>query len=170
MELETIKSDVVKIKEEYNIKNNLTGKTIFDRYVIDYAQQGLLNKEVFDGVYKVEEIIGIAKDYQHHDHTSRDSITQKVAYLKENIEFSDIEEVLNSLPKSIYRVKGVIKTTDVANPIVINYSFGDVSYEELDSYSQPSIMIFIGEDIDKDVNMLTSKFNFLNVPLFKVKK
>jgi G3E family GTPase len=170
MELEAIKSDVVKIKEEYNIKNNLTGKTIFDRYVIDYAQQGLLNKEVFDGVYKVEEIIGIAKDYQHHDHTSRDSITQKVAYLKENIEFSDIEEVLNSLPKSIYRVKGVIKTTDVANPIVINYSFGDVSYEELDSYSQPSIMIFIGEDIDKDVNMLTSKFNFLNVPLFKVKK
>ena len=170
MELETITSDVVKIKEEYNIKNNLTGKTIFDRYVIDYAQQGLLNKEVFDGVYKVEEIIGIAKDYQHHDHTSRDSITQKVAYLKENIEFSDIEEVLNSLPKSIYRVKGVIKTTDVANPIVINYSFGDVSYEELDSYSQPSIMIFIGEDIDKDVNMLTSKFNFLNVPLFKVKK
>jgi G3E family GTPase len=170
MELEAIKSDVVKIKEEYNIKNNLTGKTIFDRYVIDYAQQGLLNKEVFDGVYKVEEIIGIAKDYQHHDHTSRDSITQKVAYLKENIEFSDIEEVLNSLPKSIYRVKGVIKTTDVANPIVINYSFGDVSYEELDSYSQPSIIIFIGEDIDKDVNMLTSKFNFLNVPLFKVKK
>lgn len=170
MELEAIKSDVVKIKEEYNIKNNLTGKTIFDRYVIDYAQQGLLNKEVFDGVYKVEEIIGIAKDYQHHDHTSRDSITQKVAYLKENIEFSDIEEVLNSLPKSIYRVKGVVKTTDVANPIVINYSFGDVSFEELDSYTQPSIMIFIGEDIDKDVNLLTSKFNFLNVPLFKVKK
>jgi G3E family GTPase len=170
MELEAIKSDVVKIKEEYNIKNNLTGKTIFDRYVIDYAKQGLLNKEVFDGVYKVEEIIGIAKDYQHHDHTSKDSITQKVAYLKENIEFSDIEEVLNSLPKSIYRVKGVIKTTDVTNPIVINYSFGDVSFEALDSYTQPSIMIFIGEDIDKDVNILTSKFNFLNVPLFKIKK
>jgi G3E family GTPase len=170
MELEAIKSDVVKIKEEYNIKNNLTGKTIFDRYVIDYAKQGLLNKEVFDGVYKVEEIISIAKDYQHHDHTSKDSITQKVAYLKENIEFSDIEEVLNSLPKSIYRVKGVIKTTDVTNPIVINYSFGDVSFEALDSYTQPSIMIFIGEDIDKDVNILTSKFNFLNVPLFKIKK
>jgi G3E family GTPase len=170
MELEAIKNDVVKIKEEYNIKNNLTGKTIFDRYVIDYAKQGLLNKEVFDGVYKVEEIIGIAKDYQHHYHTSKDSITQKVAYLKENIEFSDIEEVLNSLPKSIYRVKGVIKTTDVTNPIVINYSFGDVSFEALDSYTQPSIMIFIGEDIDKDVNILTSKFNFLNVPLFKIKK
>ena len=170
MELEAIKSDVVRIKEEYNIKNNLTGKTIFDRYVIDYAQQGLLNKEVFDGVYKVEEIIGIAKDYQHHDHTSRDSITQKVAYLKENIDFNDIEKVLNSLPKSIYRVKGVVKTKDVANPIVINYAFGDISFEELDSYAQPSIMIFIGEDIDKDVNMLTSKFNFLNIPLFKVKK
>lgn len=170
IELETVKKDVIAIKEEYNIKNNLTGKMIFDRYVIDTAQQGILNKEVFDGVYKVDEIIGFAKDYQHLDHTSRDSITQKVAYLKENIEFNDIESVLNSLPKSIYRVKGVVRTKDVTNPLVINYSFGDVSFEELDSYKEPSIMIFIGEAIDNDVNELIKKFDFLQIPLFKVKK
>jgi len=169
-ELETIKKDVIQIKEEYNIKNNLTGKMIFDRYIIDYAQQGILNKEVFEGVYKVDEIVGLAKDYQQHDHTTRGSITQKVAYLKENIEFNDVEEVLNLLPKSIYRVKGVVKTKDVPNTIVINYAFGDVSFEELDSYTEPSIMIFIGEDIEKDVNQLIAKFDFLNIPLFKVKK
>lgn len=170
IELETVKKNVIAIKEEYNIKNNLTGKMIFDRYVIDYAQQGLLKKDVFDGVYKVDEIIGLAQDYQQYDHTTRASITQKVAYLKENIEFSDVDKILNSLPKSIYRVKGVVKTTDVQNPIVINYSFGDVSFEELDSYTQPSIMIFIGEDIDNDVNQLVAKFDYLNLPLFKVKK
>ncbi|MDP3301075.1 MAG: GTP-binding protein [Sulfuricurvum sp.] len=170
IELAIVKQNVIAIKEEYNIKNNLTGKMIFDRYVVDYAQQGLLNKEVFEGVYRVDDIIGLANEYQQNDHTTRASITQKVAYLKENIEFSDVDAILNSLPKSIYRVKGVVKTTDVPNPIVINYSFGDVSFEELDSYTQPSIMIFIGENIDKDVNDLVAQFDYLNLPLFKVKK
>lgn len=169
-ELELVKQNVIAIKEEYNIKNNLTSKMIFDRYVIDTAQQGLLKKDVFEGVYRVDEIIGLANEYQQDDHSARASITQKVAYLKENIEFSDVDKILNSLPKSIYRVKGVVKTKDVPNPIVINYSFGDVSFEELDSYTQPSIMIFIGENIDKDVDQLVAQFDYLNLPLFKVKK
>lgn len=169
-ELDTVKKDVIQIKDEYNIKNSLTGKTIFDRYIIDTAQQGLLNKEVFEGVYKVDEIIGLAKEYQHLDHSTRNSITQKVVYLKENIEFNDIEDVLNSLPKSIYRVKGVVRTKDVPTPIVINYSFGNVSYDELDTYTEPSIMIFIGEAIDNDVKLLIEKFDFLHIPLFKVTK
>jgi len=167
-ELEAVKKDVIEIKEEYNIKNTLTGKKIFNNYVINNAEQGLVNKEVFDGVFRIDEIIGLAKDYQHHDHTTKDSITQKVAYLKEDIEFNDVDEVLNNIPKSIYRVKGVVKVKDVPNPIVINYSFGNVSFEELESYTEPSIMIFIGEAIDKDVNQLCDKFDFLNIPKFRL--
>ena len=169
-ELEAVKKDVIAIKEEYNIKNTLTGETIFNNYVINNAQQGIVNKEVFEGVYKVEEIVGLAKDYKRLDHTTEDSITQKVAYLKEDIEFNDVDDVLKNLPKSIYRVKGVVKVKDVPNPIVINYSFGNVSFEELASYAEPSIMIFIGEAIDQDVNLLCEKFDFLNIPQFKVNK
>jgi G3E family GTPase len=168
--LEAVKKDVIAIKEEYNIKNTLTGQTIFNNYVINNAQQGLVNQEVFEGVYRIDEIIGLAKDYQHHDHAANDSITQKVAYLKEDIEFNDVDAVLKSLPKSIYRVKGVVKVKDVPNPIVINYSFGNVSFEELETYSQPSIMIFIGDTIDNDVNLLCDKFDYLNIPKFKVTK
>ena len=149
-ELEIVKKDVMQIKEEYNIKNNLTGKTIFNTYVMNNAEQGIVNKDVFEGVYRIDEIIGLAKDYEHTGHTAKDSITQKVAYLKEGIEFMDIDEVLKTLPKSIYRVKGVVRTKDVANPIVINYSFGDVSYEELEDYKEQSILIFIGESIEND--------------------
>jgi len=169
-ELEIVKKDVVQIKEEYNIKNNLTGKTIFNTYVMNNAEQGIVNKDVFEGVYRIDEIIGLAKDYEHTGHTSKDSITQKVAYLKEGIEFMDVDEVLKTLPKSIYRVKGVVKTKDVANPIVINYSFGDVSYEELEDYKEQSILIFIGESIDDDVAMLVEKFDFLAMPKFRLKK
>ncbi len=169
-ELEAVKKEIIATKEKYNIKNTLTGETIFNNYVIDNAQQGIVNKELFEGVYRVDEIIGLAKDYEHLDHTTKDSITQKVAYLKEDIEFNDVDQVLKSLPKSVYRVKGVVKVKDVPNPIVINYSFGNVSFEELDAYAEPSIMIFIGEAIDNDVNLLCEKFDFLNMPKFKLSR
>jgi len=169
-ELETVTKQVKEIKESHNIKNNLTGATVFNHYVINSAEQGVVKKEVFEGVYQADEIIGLAKDYQHHDHTTKDSITQKVAYLKEDIEFNDVDEVLKNIPKSIYRVKGVVKVKDVPNPIVINYSFGNVSFEELEEYKEPSIMIFIGESIDKDVNSLCEKYDFLNIPKFRMNK
>jgi G3E family GTPase len=169
-ELEAVKKDVIEIKEQYNIKNTLTGEMIFNNYVINSAEQGIVNKEVFEGVYKVDEIVGLAKDYERLDHTTKDSITQKVAYLKDGIAFSDVDEVLKTLPKSIYRVKGVVKVNDVPNPIVINYSFGNVSFEELDQYNEPSIMIFIGEAIENDVNLLCEKYDFLNIPKFRVSK
>lgn len=169
-ELEAVKKDVIEIKESHNIKNNLTGETVFSNYVINQAEQGLVKKEVFEGVYQPDEIVGLAKDYQHLDHTTQDSITQKVAYLKEGIEFNDVDQILKNIPKSIYRVKGVVKVKDVANPIVINYSFGNVSFEELDAYAEPSIMIFIGEAIENDVNLLVAKYDYLNVPQFKISK
>jgi len=169
-ELESVTKEITAIKEQYNIKNNLTGKTIFNNYMVHHAEQGIVEKQVFEGVYKVDEIVGLAKDYKHHDHTGKDSITQKVAYLKEGIEFKDVDAVLNSLPKSIYRVKGVVKTTDVPQAIFINYSFGDASYEELNDYNEQSILIFIGEAIDNDVNELGKKFNFLNIPQFRINK
>ena len=169
-ELEAVKQDVIKIKEEFNIKNTMTGKTVFNSYVINDAQQGIVNKEVFEGIYKIDEIIGLANDYKHDNHTTEDSITQKVAYLKEDIVFNDVDAILNNIPDSIYRVKGVVKVKDVANPLVINYSFGNVSFDELDTYEEPSIMIFIGESIDKDVTELCGKFDYLNMPQFRVGK
>jgi len=169
-ELETTKQEVIAIKEEYNIKNSMTGKTVFNNYVINTSEQGLVNKDVFDGVYHIDEIIGLSKEYQHPDHTTEDSITQKVAYLKEGIAFSDLDEVLNNIPKSIYRVKGVVKVKDVPNPLVVNYSFGNISFDELDEYKEPSIMIFIGENIDNDVNALCDQYAFLNMPKFRINK
>lgn len=169
-DLESVKAEVLSIKEEYNIKNNLTGKKVFNTHVIHNSEQGVVNKEVFEGLYKLEDIIGLAKDYEHLGHTQKDLITQKVAYLNENIEFLDLEEVLNNLPKSIYRVKGIVRTKDVPNPIIINYSFGNVSYDELIDYKESSILIFIGESIDKDVDALSDRFDFLSLPKFKISK
>ncbi|MEN8303434.1 MAG: CobW family GTP-binding protein [Campylobacterota bacterium] len=169
-ELEDVKKEIVAVKEQYDIKNNLTGKKIFNSYMVHSAEQGVVNKEVFEGVYEIDEIVGLAKDYKHDEHTTKDSITQKVVYLKDNIEFKDIDAVMNALPKSIYRLKGVVKTTDVPEPIFVNYSFGDASYEELSDYSEQSILIFIGESIDNEVDLLCEKFDFLNMPKFRLNR
>jgi len=169
-ELEAVKQDVVLIKEKYNIKNTMTGQMIFNNYVINSAQQGMVNKEVFEGVYKVEEIVGVAKEYEHPNHTQKDSITQNVVYVKKGVTFEDLDRVLNDLPKSIYRVKGVVQTEDVPNPLVVNYSFGNVSFEELNAYDQSSILIFIGESISSDVELLCEKYGFLNIPKFRTFK
>jgi G3E family GTPase len=167
-ELEAVKKQVIEMKDSHNIKNNLTGETVFNNYVITEAKEGLVKKDIFEGVYKIDEIIGLAKDYQHPDHTHDDSITQQIAYLKEDIKFEDVDTILKNIPKSVYRVKGVVKVTDVANPIVINYSFGNVSFEELDEYAHPSIMIFIGESILDDVETLCEQYSYINIPKFKL--
>ena len=75
---------------------------------------------------------------------------------------------MNALPKSIYRVKGIVKTSDVPEPILINYAFGNVSYEEVADYEEASILIFIGDAIDEDVTALSEQFDFVNLPRFRV--
>lgn len=169
-ELEAVTQEVKQIKEAYNIKNNLTGKMIFNNYVLSHALQGVVKEEIFDGIYKVEEIIEVAQTYEHHDHTTKDKITQKVVYLKEDIVFDQLDMLLQAIPKNIYRIKGVVKTTDVANPLVVNYAFGNVAYEELVEYKEPSILIFIGASIDAEVDRLIEEFSFLMLPKFRVHK
>ena len=166
---DAIRQEVIAIKEQYNIKNNLTGEVIFNHYLIYDAVQGIVNKEVFEGLYAAEQISGLAKEYEHHDHTTEDSITQEVIYLKEGIVFNDVEKILNALPKNIYRVKGVILTQDVPSPLFLNYSFGNVSYEELPSYDGKSLLILIGESIEDAAVVLDATFDYVMLPRFSLK-
>jgi len=169
-ELEELKNEILQTKEQYNIRNNLTGKAIFNNYMLKTSTNGIVDREVFHGVYKVDEILGVAKEYEHSEHTTQDEITQKVGYLKDNVTFSDVDALLKSLPKNVYRVKGVVKVSDVDAPLFINYSFGDVSFEELPEYKKASLLIFIGESIDKELKELFTQFDFLYTPMFRASK
>lgn len=165
-ETKNVEAEIREVKEKFNIKNTITGKPIFNNYVIHRAEQGLVSKEVFEGIYKVEEVVKFAEDFEHLDHTVKDSLTQKVAYLSNESSFCDVENILKALPENIYRVKGVVKVQDVPNAIFVNYSFGDVSFEELVDYDEKSLLIFIGENIEEDVSHLCQQFETLNLPRF----
>ena len=162
-ELEEAKKDITALKEEHNIKNILTGKKVFNNYFLHCVEQGVLDTKIFDGVYLVDEIAGLAKDYHHTDHVIHDSISQKISKVSREVIFNDINDLLNELPNNIYRVKGIIKMQDVPNPLVVNYSFGNVTYDELDSFDEESILVFIGEDIDENVSQLVEKFDYLDI-------
>ncbi|SFV53181.1 CobW GTPase involved in cobalt insertion for B12 biosynthesis [hydrothermal vent metagenome] len=169
-ELKTLEIEIAELKNKYNIKNTMTAKPIFNSYSIHKAEQGLVGKELFEGIYKVEEVVALAEDFTHLDHTLKDSITQKVAYLQEDINFADVDKILENIPESIYRVKGIIKVKDVPNAIFVNYSFGDTSFEELVDYKEKSLLIFIGENVDNEVKILSEKYPILNLPKFSLKK
>lgn len=164
-----VECSIREIKDKYNIKNTMTGKPIFNHYVIHRAEHGLVNKEVFEGIYRLEEVLKFAEDFSHHDHTAKDSLGQKVVYLKNDIYFADVDAVLQNIPASIYRVKGVVKVKDVPQAIVVNYAFGDVTFEELDVYEGKSLLILIGENIEEDVEELCEKFEILSLPRFSLK-
>ncbi|HHH19201.1 MAG TPA: hypothetical protein ENK86_01635 [Campylobacterales bacterium] len=76
-------------------------------------------------------------------------IDRKAASLEQGIVFNDLDVLLKSLPENIYRVKGMVKVNDVPTPLIVNYSFGNVSFEELRDYDGESLLVFIGENIDE---------------------
>lgn len=161
-ELSQAKTDIIEYKKKHDLKNTLTGKTVFNNYFLHEAQNGIVGKDVFEGTYDINEIVGIAENYHKHEHHDHDTIERKVVKIQKDIVFNDIDQILNILPDNIYRVKGMVRTTDVPTPLIVNYSFGNVSFEELHDYEGESILVFIGEGLDEEIELL-SKFEYLNI-------
>jgi G3E family GTPase len=162
-ELAQAKLDMIEYKQEHDLKNTLTGQKVFNNYFLHTAQNGLVGQEVFEGSYDINELIGLAKDYHKHDHHHHDLIDREVAKIQKEIQFDNLDQLLKALPKNIYRVKGIIKTTDIPNPLIVNYSFGNVSFDELKEYDEESVLVFIGDEISKDLDELSHQFDYLKV-------
>lgn len=55
-ELAIATEDIKAFKEEHNIKNMLTGESVFNNYVIHKSEHGVLPQEIFEGSYSITEI------------------------------------------------------------------------------------------------------------------
>lgn len=160
-ELTQAKKDIVALKEKHDIKNTMTGKKVFNSYFLHETEQGILGEEVFEGVYEIDEIVGLANDYHQHNLEDHDRFEQRILKISEEIIFDQLDNLLKILPTNIYRLKGMIKTKDVPTPLVLNYSFGNVSYEEVSDYNGESLLVFIGEEISDDIKLLIEHIPFL---------
>lgn len=163
-ELKQAENDILDYKEKHDIKNTMTGKKVFNSYVVHHAEQGIVPKDVFEGVYQIDEIIGLVNDDHEHDHDhNHDAIDRKVGKLDSQIAFDDLDGLLKSLPNNIYRVKGMVKVTDVPTYLIVNYAFGNVSFDELQGYEGDSALVFIGEEIESDLALLSEKLPFISI-------
>jgi len=163
-ELKQAENDILDYKEKHDIKNTMTGKKVFNNYFVHHAEQGIVPKDVFEGVYQIDEIIGLVNDDHEHDHDhNHDAIDRKVGKLDSQIVFDDLDGLLKSLPNHIYRVKGMVKVTDVPTYLIVNYAFGNVSFDELQGYEGDSALVFIGEEIESDLALLSEKLPFLSI-------
>ncbi len=149
-ELKEVEKEVKEIKEKYNVKNMLTGKPIFKNYILLKTKFGLLPKEIFTGVLDIEKVqFKVNEKILPSKHLEKDSFSEKIVFLPDNVEFSYIDKTLSQLPDNIYRVKGIVKFKDIPNPLIINYSFGDLSFEEIPDYNGKSFLVFIGSNLEK---------------------
>ncbi len=63
---------------------------------------------------------------------------------------SDLEDFLLKLPKSIYRVKGIVQCLESPIPMGLNYSFGYITWEKVETQQEP-FLVFIGEKVDRSI-------------------
>lgn len=168
--LDLLEKEIRHIKEKHNLKNLLTDKPIFKNYVLYKSEQGLVDKKAFEGLYRADEVIEFGHAYKHHDHTSEDAISQKIGFIKAGSSFEELDSLLSSLPKNIYRVKGVVMLNEHPKPMFFNYAFGAFTAKELKDYDGESILIFIGENVQRSMLLLEKMFDALVVPKFSVSK
>ena len=168
-ELEAVKEEIVAIKEAYDIRNNLTGEKIFKSYTMVQSVNGALSEDIFSGIYQIDDLQGASVEPAHEAHIARSSLSQQVAYLSREVTFEEMEKLLDTLPSNLYRVKSIVRIKGVEKPLFINYAFGDGNYEEIDHHDGKSLIVFIGEDVQKAVQTLKERFDFLTVPSFFTK-
>jgi Putative GTPases (G3E family) len=80
-------------------------------------------------------------------HSVFDSIT---LHLDGYYSKQELESFLLNLPKGVYRVKGVVNCLESPLPLGLNYSFGYITWERLETEQKP-FLVFIGQNLNKKI-------------------
>jgi len=145
--LNEVEKEVKKIKEKYNIKNVLTGEPIFSSYMILKAKFGKIPEEIFKMGKGIKEVLDIKIDEISSNHLTTDAFFQKVIDFPDNVGFDYLNNFIKNIPDTVYRIKGIVKIKDTPTPLIVNYSFGNLTFSEIPNYKGKSFLILIGSQI-----------------------
>ncbi|SHK41997.1 CobW family GTP-binding protein [Thermocrinis minervae] len=139
-QLKQVEDEVLNVWRQNQLRNYFTGEPLFRSPPRIYrASHGVVPKEVFEGVYPLEELTAIPHHHDHdHSHQRKD-----IVYIEEEIDYEKLMEILEDLTKKAIRVKGIVRVKDSPYPLIVNYSFGLLDISELNHYSGPSFLITI---------------------------
>ncbi len=163
-DLTRIETQIRAIKEQYNIKNTLTGEPIFKNYYFLKTSYGELGKEIFEDISLGEiEHLDAAEEQAH----ASNPLVSKTIFLKET-DFDTLDRLISTLPHNIYRAKGIVRVTDVPDILIANSSFGDVHYDKYEGELKRSFLVLIGKEIEETIARLEVEHDFLIVPKFSL--
>lgn len=85
---------------------------------------------------------------RHHTH-SNEGFTTRRFDLPSNIKRERLREVLDELPDTVFRVKGIVRLQDSAQPEVVQYVCGRHELSPLgDDFDQTGFLVAIGRDME----------------------
>lgn len=96
--------------------------------------------------------------FQHaHRHLEHDRIETFRLKGEGTFSLDVLQSALERLPENLWRLKGVISLSQQARAFILNYAFGRFTIEDYDASAEGYDLIFIGKDILREKDRLTSQ-------------
>ncbi len=142
--LRELEKEIREIKSVYKLRNMFEKEEKEPIYVIYRAMKGKVPAEVFEGVGNPIDIVREVREQPEH------GLFQGVIEFDRELSYEELESYLKSLPKNVYRAKGIVKLKDFEYPVYVHYVFGDydIGSPAVDFEGKPFIVI-IGKEVDR---------------------
>ncbi len=142
-DIDKVEQEIHIIKQEYNIKDMITQKPLFKHYKIYKSRFGELNEDIFKDTYPIKNLPNIPANLEHLEH-----IKKYVMFIKKEISYKELDDILKKVPENIFRIKGILKLKDSDKSMLLNYTFGYSELQPID-YEGDSFLVLIGKNIDE---------------------
>ena len=136
--LKEIEEEIRRIKESYRIENMFVKEDKKLIYKIYRSSYGTVPQEVFMGTGTP---LLVKESFNKHKNTYK----SKVLKIEEDISYEDFISLINNLPDTVIRAKGIIKLKGFPAPVPVNYIFGDIEFgEPFEDYKGDYFLVLIG--------------------------
>ncbi|AOZ94309.1 CobW family GTP-binding protein [Paenibacillus crassostreae] len=100
-------------------------------------------------VHHLEHIMNREHEHEEshdHAHHSHDHVMVYTHYFKGPIDSQRFEELVNQLPREVYRAKGVMTFSDTTSRFLFQYAFREADFLKINPQGVvPDVVVFIGE-------------------------
>jgi G3E family GTPase len=121
------------------------------------AQYGDINPALVYGIDPQDETVKVHRNKLlkegHHTHHSHefDRLSSYKISLAGPLERERFIETIQTIPRSVFRIKGVVEFTDAEKPMLLQYVGGRFEFSEFNNPKMPDrFLILIGQDMPKD--------------------
>lgn len=126
------------------------------------APEGKINPEIIFGINHTEldTLLNKSKKHTHSDHITTDKIESFSITTRKKIHKDDLKSFLKSLPKNIFRAKGLV-TFDSNQRCIFNTVGDRTTFLETKNAQPDNVFVFIGYQANRYEEQATTQLNSL---------